>query len=51
MKISDLGFLLKEHKLVKQGGAWYTMKDHNDKEVKFQSKEWSTLLGDKEFET
>ena len=41
--------VMKEHKLVKQGGAWYTMKDHNDKEVKFQSKEWSTLLEDKEF--
>ena len=43
--------VLKDHNLVKVGGAWYTMKDHNDKEVKFQSKEWATMLEDEEFKS
>ena len=41
--------VMKDHKLVKQGGSWYTMQDHKDKEVKFQSKDWSELLQDSEF--
>ena len=43
--------VLKDHNLVKVGGAWYTMKDHNDKEIKFQSKEWATLLEDEDFKS
>jgi hypothetical protein len=27
------------------------MKDHNDKEIKFQSKEWATMLEDEEFKS
>ena len=41
--------VMKDHKLVKQGGSWYTMNNHEDKEVKFQSKDWSELLKDEEF--
>ena len=41
--------VLKEHKLVKVGGAWYTMSDHNGEEMKFQSKDWSAKLEDAEF--
>jgi recombination protein RecA len=41
--------VMKEHKLVKQGGAWYTMLNHKSKELKFQSKDWSEQLEDKEF--
>ena len=41
--------VLKEHKLVKVGGAWYTMNDHNGEEMKFQSKDWSAKLEDAEF--
>ena len=41
--------VMKDHKLVKQGGSWYTMNNHKDKEVKFQSKDWSELLKDTEF--
>ena len=37
------------HKLVKQAGAWYTMKNHEDKEIKFQSKDWSDYLKDDGF--
>ena len=43
--------VMKDHKLVKQGGAWYTMKDHQGKELKFQSKDWSGLLEDVDFKT
>ena len=43
--------VLKDHNCVKVGGAWYTMKDHNDKEIKFQSKEWATMLEDEEFKS
>ena len=35
--------------LVKVGGAWYTMTDHNGKEIKFQSKDWSEKLEDPKF--
>ena len=41
--------VLKDHKLLKQGGAWYTMKNHNGEELKFQSKDWSEQLQDTEF--
>ena len=41
--------VMKEHKLVKQGGAWYTMLNHKSKELKFQSKDWSEQLEDKDF--
>jgi recombination protein RecA len=41
--------VMKDHKLVKQAGAWYTMKNHEDKEIKFQSKDWSDYLKDEEF--
>ena len=41
--------MMKAHKLVKQGGAWYTMNDHNGKEIKFQSKDWAEHLQDEEF--
>ena len=43
--------VMKEHKLVKQGGAWYTMDDHNGKEIKFQSKDWAEYLEDDEFKS
>ena len=41
--------VMKDHKLVKQGGAWYTMNNQDGKELKFQSKEWSEQLKDKDF--
>ena len=41
--------VMKEHNLVKQGGAWYTMKNHKGKELKFQSKDWSEQLKDEDF--
>ncbi len=41
--------VLKDHKLVKQGGAWYTMLNHKGEELKFQSKDWSKQLEDEEF--
>ena len=41
--------VMKEHNLVKQGGAWYTMNNHVGKELKFQSKDWSEQLKDEEF--
>ena len=41
--------VLKEHKLVKVGGAWYTMNDHKGNQMKFQSKDWSEKLKDSEF--
>jgi len=36
--------VLKEHKLVKTGGAWYTLVDQNGEEHKFQSKDWEDLI-------
>ena len=36
--------VLKEHKLVKVGGAWYTLTDQDGKEHKFQSKDWEELI-------
>ena len=41
--------VLKDHNLVKVGGAWYTMKDHNGEEIKFQSKDWAEKLEDEDF--
>ena len=43
--------VMKDHKLVKQGGAWYTMNDHNGNEIKFQSKDWTDYLKDEDFKT
>ena len=41
--------VLKEHKLVKVGGAWYTLTDQNGKDHKFLSKDWEDLItGDDE---
>ena len=41
--------VLKDHNLVKVGGARYSMKDHNGEEIKFQSKDWAEKLEDEEF--
>ena len=43
--------VMKDHGLVKVGGAWYTMTDHNGNEMKFQSKDWSEKLEDSEFKS
>ena len=43
--------VMKDHGLVKVGGAWYTMKDHNGEEIKFQSKDWAGKLEDEEFKS
>ena len=40
--------VMKDHKLVKQAGAWYTFVDQNDKEHKFQSKDFGALISDVE---
>ena len=36
--------VMKEHKLVKSGGAWYTLVDQNGDEHKFLSKDWEELI-------
>ena len=36
--------VLKEHKLIKQGGSWYTLTDEKGKEHKFLSKDWEELI-------
>mgnify|MGYP002697736703 FL=1 len=36
--------VMKEHKLVKVGGSWYTLEDHNGEEIKFQSKDWEEII-------
>ena len=41
--------VLKEHKIAKVGGAWYTMENHKGEEDKFQSKDWAKLLEDEDF--
>ena len=41
--------VLKEHKIAKVGGAWYTMENHKGEEIKFQSKDWADKLNDPEF--
>ena len=38
--------IMKDHKLVKQAGAWYTFVDQDGKEHKFQSKDFGALLSD-----
>tara|TARA_B110001454_G_scaffold205537_1_gene215209 strand:- start:3218 stop:4321 length:1104 start_codon:yes stop_codon:yes gene_type:complete len=46
--IDDVGSwltVMKDYKLIKQGGAWYTL-NFGDKEHKFQSKEFKQLLED-----
>ncbi len=40
--------VMKDHNLVKVGGAWYTLK-YGDEVIKFQSKEWSKMLEKDEF--
>ena len=45
--IDDYGgwlIVLKNHKLIKQSGAWYTLVDNKGKELKFQSKQWESIL-------
>jgi len=34
----------KDHGFIKSSGAWYTTKDHKGKALKFQAKEWASLL-------
>ena len=41
--------VMKDHGIVKVGGAWYTMEDHHGNEMKFQSKDWAEKLEDPEF--
>ena len=36
--------VMKEHKLVKSAGAWYTLTDQNGKDHKFLSKDWEELI-------
>ncbi len=36
--------VMKEHKLVKSAGAWYTLVDQNGDEHKFLSKDWEALV-------
>lgn len=36
--------VLKDNALVKQSGAWYTMVNDKNEEIKFQSKEWNSML-------
>ena len=51
--IDDFGSwleVLKVHNLVKQGGAWYTMNDHTGKEIKFQSKDFESIMADVDFQ-
>ena len=36
--------VLKEHKLIKQGGSWYTLTDQDGKDHKFLSKDWEELI-------
>ena len=43
--------VLKEHKIAKVGGAWYTMQNHKGEEIKFQSKDWAEKLEDEEFKS
>ena len=49
--IDDVGSwlkVMKDHKIVKGSGAWYTLVDHLGEEHKFQSKEFAELLQDAE---
>ena len=40
--------VLKEHKLIKSGGAWYTLTDQDGKDHKVMSKDWEELITDNE---
>ena len=40
--------VLKDNKIVKQGGSWYTL-DFEGDDIKFQSKDWAEKLEDPEF--
>ena len=40
--------VMKDHKLVKQAGAWYTLEDQDGKEHKFQSKDFGSLMADED---
>ena len=45
--IDDLGGwlqVMKDYKLVKQGGSWYTYTDKSGKDHKFMTKDWNDLL-------
>ena len=49
--IDDFGSwleVLKQHNLVKQGGAWYTLTDQDGKDHKFQSKDFESLMADED---
>jgi len=49
--IDDFGSwltVMKDHNLVKQGGAWYTFTDQDGKDHKFQSKDFESLMADEE---
>ena len=41
--------VLKEHKLITSGGAWYTIKDQNGEPKKFMSKDWEGMMEDTDF--
>ena len=41
--------VMKDHRLVKQAGAWYTIELKNGKSKKFQAANWIKLLQDKTF--
>ena len=52
--IDDVGSwlkVMKDHSIVKQAGAWYTITDHLGAEHKFQSKEFGEKLSDPDFKT
>ena len=36
--------VLKDYKMVKQGGSWYTFTRENGEEIKFLSKDWNGKL-------
>ena len=45
--IDDVGSwlkVMKDHKIVKQGGSWYTLTDEQGKDHKFLSKDWEELI-------
>ena len=43
--------VMKDHSIVKQAGAWYTITDHLGAEHKFQSKEFGEKLSDPDFKS
>ena len=36
--------VLKEHKLIKSGGVWYTLTDQDGEDTSFMSKDWEELM-------